>query len=139
MNYIELLSELMNIELKDDTYVGCDDIERECHYNKCDDCKYGGNYLKQEVDLSKLFKFALKSMFNKQYGQMFKYVDTDTMKEIDEGWREIPAFLYDNSLEKFSEIMDDAESNGFEFKFKGTKVYYRERPFESNMNAPVSN
>ena len=138
MNYIELLRELMDIELKDDTYIGCDDIECECRYS-CDNCKYNGNYLKQKVDLSKLFKFAWKSMLNQQYGNMFTYVDTDSIKKVDEGWREIPQFLYDNSLEKFSEIMDDAESNGFEFKFKGTKVYYRERPFDSNMNAPVSN
>lgn len=90
-------------------------------------------------DLSEdLIKDIAKRFVNHIYGipnAHILYHDTDSIEE----WQEIPPFMYDNTFQKFIEIMDDAESNGFEFKFKGTKVYYRERPFDSNMNAPVSN
>lgn len=75
-----------------------------------------------------------KRFLNKIYGVPNAHVlyhDTDSTED----WQEIPPFMYDNTFQKFIEIMDDAESNGFEFKFKGTKVYYRERPFESNIPA----
>lgn len=42
-------------------------------------------------------------------------------------WTDLTELFYNDTVQKVTELMDDALANGFEFKLQGSHIYYRER------------
>ena len=43
------------------------------------------------------------------------------------GWTDLTELFYSDTVQKVTELIDDALANGFEFKLQGSHIYYRER------------
>lgn len=56
------------------------------------------------------------------------YNSYEEVKENDlTGWSDLTILLELHTVHEMTEIMDDALTNGFEFKLHGSHIYYRER------------
>ena len=42
-------------------------------------------------------------------------------------WTDLTELFYNDTVQKITELIDDALANGFEFKLHGSHIYYRER------------
>ena len=43
------------------------------------------------------------------------------------GWTDLTELFYNATVQKFTELIGDGLTNGFEFKLQGSHIYYRER------------
>lgn len=43
------------------------------------------------------------------------------------GWTDLSELFHNDTVQHFTELIDDGLTNGFEFKLHGSHIYFRER------------
>lgn len=128
----EIFIEIFGIDKGNTRFAGCDGIICPADVT-CITCSYH-NFWEEEADLGKIYANISvmglgKALLNSMYGKSVTYKDTDSFpmnKPIEKKWVQVPTQILNEDCQNIMEVIDDATTNGLNFKYEDGKWYFAE-------------